>query len=120
MEDDQSGQVCPPLERSIGGDQANALKALEAKVDGHVDRLAQIEEHGRMVSANVDLLSTAVDGRFNALTADLNQLSGQLEQSKAAVENGVTLLKGLLRTSCPWSVSWDTACHPGTLLWLSW
>ena len=67
-------------------DLRDALKAFEAKTDSHADRLAQIEGHGRVVSATVDLLSASVDSRFAVLAAELNQYAVQIEQGKAAVE----------------------------------
>ena len=67
-------------------DLRDALKAFEAKTDSHADRLAQIEGHGRVVAATVDLLSASVDSRFAVLAAELNQYAVQIEQGKAAVE----------------------------------
>ena len=67
-------------------DLRDALKAFEAKTDSHADRLAQIEGHGRVVSATVDLLSASVGSRFAVLAAELNKYAVQIEQGKAAVE----------------------------------
>ena len=67
-------------------DLKKGLAALEAKLNGQADRLAQFEGHGKVVTATVDLLAASVDSRFAVLAAELNQYAVQVEQGKAAVE----------------------------------
>ena len=67
-------------------DLKKGLAALEAKLNGQADRLAQVEGHGKVVTATVDLLAASVDSRFAVLAAELNQYAVQVEQGKAAVE----------------------------------